>query len=266
MRKFTSLVLAAAMAFVAMDAVAAAPARAAATQEYVALGDSYASGVGAYPYDSASGACLRSPKSYPRLLVSALGGYTLKDVTCSGATIADVRGKQLSALSGKTALVSITVGGNDAQFSSVARGCLTESEWFCETATMYSSYYARNQMVGELAGLYSEIKRRAPRAKVVVLGYPRLVARTGSCGAISPSATKRANMNANADAVAEGTRTAAGRAGVTFVDMRPVLAGAEACSPKPFLHGVDLTRLTETFHPTGEGHAAYTLMLAAHRS
>ncbi|WP_182910367.1 SGNH/GDSL hydrolase family protein [Micromonospora endophytica] len=259
------MVLATAMAFVAMEAVVGAPARAAAPQEYVALGDSYASGVGAYPYDSASGACLRSPKSYPKLFTSAVSGYTLKDVTCSGATMADVRGKQLSALSGNTALVSITVGGNDAQFSSVATGCLTQSESYCETATMYSSYYARNQMVGELAGLYGEIKRRAPRAKVVVLGYPRLVAPTGSCGAISPSATKRAHMNGNADAVAEGTRAAASRAGVTFVDMRQVLAGYEACSPKPFIHGVNLTRLTETFHPTAEGHAAYTFLLAANR-
>ncbi|WP_433530909.1 SGNH/GDSL hydrolase family protein [Micromonospora sp. CA-263727] len=266
MRKFTSVVLTAAMAFVAMDAVVAAPARAAATQEYVALGDSYASGVGAYPYDSASGACLRSPKSYPRTLVSSLGGYTLKDVTCSGATIADVRSKQLSALSSNTALVSITVGGNDAQFSAVARACLTESEVYCKEATGYSSYYARNQMVGELAGLYGEIKRRAPRAKVVVLGYPRLVAPTGSCGAISPSTTKRANMNANADAVAEGTRAAASRAGVTFVDMRPVFAGYEACSARPFIHGVDLTRLTETFHPTADGHGAYAFVLSAHRS
>ncbi|MGW0504661.1 SGNH/GDSL hydrolase family protein [Micromonospora sp. NPDC003241] len=266
MRKFTSVVVAAAMAFIAMEAVVGAPARAAAPQEYVALGDSYASGVGAFPYDSASGACLRSPRSYPRLLASSVGGYTLKDVTCSGATMADVRSKQLSALSSNTALVSITVGGNDAQFSSVATGCLTESEWYCETATMYSSYYARNQMVGELAGLYGEIKRRAPKAKVVVLGYPRLVAPTGSCGAISPSAAKRTFMNGNADAVAEGTRAAASRAGVTFVDMRPVLAGYEACSPKPFIHGVNLTRLTETFHPNAEGHAAYTMLLAAYRS
>ncbi|GGM21132.1 SGNH/GDSL hydrolase family protein [Micromonospora yangpuensis] len=266
MRKLTSAVLAAAMTIVAMQTLASAPAQAAAAQEYVALGDSYASGVGAAPYDSASGACLRSPKSYPKVWASFHPAYSAKDVTCSGATIADVRSKQLSALSSRTTLVSITVGGNDAQFSPVATACLTESESYCEAATMYASYYARNQMVGELAGLYTDIKKRAPGAKVVVLGYPRLLAPTGSCGAISPSAAKRAYMNANADAVAEGTRAAASRAGVTFVDMRPVFAGHEACSAKPAINGVNLARLTETFHPNATGYEYYVYLLAANRT
>ncbi|MDI5942160.1 hypothetical protein QLR68_29330, partial [Micromonospora sp. DH15] len=50
---------------VAQAAQAAKPARAAAAINYVALGDSYSSGVGAGPYDLST--CLRSDKSYAPL-------------------------------------------------------------------------------------------------------------------------------------------------------------------------------------------------------
>src|SRR5690349_19303808 len=116
MRKLTSGILAAVMAFAGMEVAAGSPAEAATEAEYVALGDSYASGVGAAPYDASSGACLRSPNNYPHLWAAGHPKYALKDVTCSGATIADVRDSQLPALSATTSLVTVTVGGNDAQF------------------------------------------------------------------------------------------------------------------------------------------------------
>lgn len=149
MRRLKSIVVSAVMAFAGIAAMASA--QAATGPEYVALGDSYASGVGAGTYDSASGDCKRSPLDYPHQWAAANPEYTLKDVTCSGATIADVRNNQLSALSSTTNFVTLTVGGNDAQFATVAKACLTESDSYCKTATSWMSYYARNQLVTELA-------------------------------------------------------------------------------------------------------------------
>lgn len=52
-------------------ASAAASAQLSTATGYVALGDSYSSGVGAGSYDSASGSCKRSAKSYPALWAAA---------------------------------------------------------------------------------------------------------------------------------------------------------------------------------------------------
>lgn len=254
MRKLTSGILAAVMAFAGMEVAVSAPAEAATTAQYVALGDSYASGVGSAPYDASSGSCLRSPNSYPRLWAASHPSYELKDATCSGATIADIRNNQLSALSASTNLITITVGGNDAQFAPVVQACLTESDSYCQTATLWMSYYATHQMVTELAQLYTDIKARSPKALVFVFGYPRVLASTGSCGAIDLSAAKRTSMNALADALAEGTKAAAVSASVYFIDMRKQFTGHEACGSDAWINGVDLSHLTEIFHPNTAGY------------
>ena len=59
--------------------------------------------------------------------------------------------------------------------------------------------------MAELAALYTEIKVRAPRALVLVLGYPRTVAPTGTCTVTDLSSDKRTAVNGLADALAEGT-------------------------------------------------------------
>lgn len=255
MRRLTSAIVAGFMAFAGLGAAASAPAQADTKAEYVALGDSYASGVGAAPYDASSGDCKRSPNSYPRLWAAAHPTYALKDVTCSGATIADVRNNQLSALSEKTSLVTLTVGGNDAQFASVVQACLTQSDSYCATATNWMSHYARNQLVTELAGLYKDIKTRAPKALILVLGYPRtLESSTTSCGAIDLSPAKRTAMNGMADALAEGTRAATVKEPAYFIDMRNQFNGHGACGADPWINGVDLSRPAEIFHPNAAGY------------
>ncbi|GAA1623976.1 SGNH/GDSL hydrolase family protein [Actinoplanes couchii] len=256
MRKLLSMGVAAAFTVAAL-ALTGSPAQAAAPAgEYVALGDSYASGVGADPYDASSGVCLRSPKSYPRRLAARETGLTLKDVTCSGATIAEVRRTQLSALSANTRLVTLTVGGNDAQFTTVIRGCLTENDAYCRDLNTYVSYYARHQLVDELAALHTEVKTRAPKARIVVLGYPRLVEMTGSCGALDLNTARRTWLNGTADALAEGTSAAAQRADVEYMDTRFLFAwGAHgACGKDPWINGVNPSKVTETFHPNATGY------------
>ncbi|MGI5456431.1 SGNH/GDSL hydrolase family protein [Streptomyces sp. CA-249302] len=258
MRKLTSAVVSAVLAFAGMTALASAPAQAATDAEYVALGDSYASGVGAGTYDAASGDCKRSPLNYPHQWAAAHPNYALKDVSCSGATIADVRDNQLSALSSSTNLVTLTVGGNDAQFSSVVQGCLTQSDSYCQTATLWMSYYARNQLVDSLASLYTDIRARAPHALILVFGYPQVLSSTGTCPVIDLSAAKRTYMNGFADALAEGSKAAAIKASVYFVDMRNQFAGHGACGSSSWFN--DLNNAASLFHPNLSG---YTLGYAA---
>jgi len=252
MRKLKTVALGAVLAFAGIAGTASAPAQASTQAEYVALGDSYASGVGAGTYDSAGGDCKRSPLNYPHQWAAANPEYSLKDVTCSGATIADIRNNQLSALSSTTNFVTITVGGNDAQFSSVVQACLTQSDSYCKTATDWMSYYARNQLVDELAGLYKDIKTRSPKALILVLGYPQTLSSTGTCPVIDLDATKRTAMNGLADALAEGTRAAATKASVYFLDMRSTFKDHGACGSDPWIN--DLTNASAVFHPNAAGY------------
>ena len=123
------------------DSVAAAPVAAVNTAvvrtaavHYVALGDSYSSGVGAGSYISASGNCERSTDAYPEQWAGSHSPASFVSVACSGATTADVLSSQVSALSTSTTLVSITIGGNDAGFSSVMETCVLESTSSCLNA------------------------------------------------------------------------------------------------------------------------------------
>ena len=88
---------------------------------YVALGDSYSAGP-LIPTTDLAGGCARSDHNYPSLVAKGLGVRTLVDVTCSGATTADVTHVQRTfgdarippqgrMLTPDTDLVTIGIGG-----------------------------------------------------------------------------------------------------------------------------------------------------------
>src|SRR5687768_916455 len=77
---------------------------------YVALGDSYAAGQGAAPYDNA---CLQSDQSYPEQLDAVKHVKLIADASCSGATTADVPGQLAVIKKNKDVdLITLTVGAN----------------------------------------------------------------------------------------------------------------------------------------------------------
>ena len=119
-----AVVVSTASAGLVTAAAAASAAGAVAPVNYVALGDSYSSGVGAGDYISSSRSCQRSTEAYPQHWADANSPASFVSVACPGATTADVLASQVSALSASTTLVSITIGGNDAGFSSVMETCV----------------------------------------------------------------------------------------------------------------------------------------------
>ena len=140
--------------------------------EYVALGDSYAAGLGAGP-TYFNGACLQSPKGYPTLLDSAKRIDLETNATCSGATTSTMA-DQLSALNRDTRLVTITVGGNDLGVSHVASVCTAPGmDAACRKAIQQAGQLL--PMLGrDLTTLYANVAKAAPRARIVVTGYPHL--------------------------------------------------------------------------------------------
>ena len=118
-----------------LTAVSVLPAAGAASSvSYVALGDSYSSGLGAGSYISSSGSCDRSTNAYPEQWAAANSPASFVSAACAGATTSDVIGSQVTALSAATTLVSITIGGNDAGFSGVMQTCVLKSTSSCLNA------------------------------------------------------------------------------------------------------------------------------------
>ena len=101
---------------------ASAPAPVTADSSYVALGDSYTAGPGVPDRTGTPAGCDRSDRNYPSLVARELGigSADFRDMSCSGATIADLSAAQstddgdnpaqLSALSGTTRLVTLGIG------------------------------------------------------------------------------------------------------------------------------------------------------------
>lgn len=227
------------------------------TVNYVALGDSYSAGVGTGIYDPASGDCARSPLSYPPLWAAEHRPASFRFVACSGATTGDVRGNQITALDPGTDLVTITIGGNDAGFADVLRTCtVAATDSMCLAAVDTAEQFARTQLPGRLAQAYTAIRGAAPRAQVIVLGYPRLFELTPGCtDPLAPNLTRRAKLNEGADVI-DGVidKAVAGQRGFAFVDVRDEFASHGVCSPDPWINGPSVPTFVGPYHPTQRGY------------
>jgi lysophospholipase L1-like esterase len=231
-----------------------APAADAATTRYVALGDSYASGVGSGSYISASGNCLRSTLAYSQLWANAHAPSSYASVACSGAKTTDVTANQLSALGSTTTLVSITIGGNDVGFSSVLEDCVLYSTTTCVNDVNAAENTARTQLPAWLDTAYNGIRAHAPNARVVVVDYPRFYHDVWYC--VGLSSTDRNKINEGADVLDGVIQAAASRHGFAFADVRAAFAnGHEICDGNSWLHSVDWNNLTQSYHPTAAGQS-----------
>jgi lysophospholipase L1-like esterase len=220
---------------------------------YVALGDSYASGLGAGSYSD--GSCDQSANAFEVLWVNAHHPASFVNATCSGATTQDVIASQLSGLNGSTTLVSIVIGGNDVGFASTMITCVLEDTSACVSAIAQDESEMQTQLPGEMDSVLSDIAADAPSAHVVVLDYPELYDLSKSASCIGLSTTDRTDLNQAADELDGQIQAAAARHGDTFGDVRPTFAGHEICDSSSWLHSVDWFNLGDSYHPTASGQS-----------
>ncbi len=231
----------------------------AATVSYVALGDSYSSGIGA---GNASGSCGRSPHAYPQLWATAARVTSFTFAACAGATTTDVLKSQLASLSGSTTLVSLTIGGNDVGFSSVMQTCIFGSTSSCESAVAAGEKVAQTTLPGRLDAVLAGIRARAPGARVVVLDYPDFYDTSASfCLGLSGADHQALDTGINdLDGVIQA---AAASYGDTFADVRARFAHHELCDGAGWLNSVALP-VGDSYHPTAAGQrGGYLPVLAA---
>lgn len=156
--------------------------------EYVALGDSYASGEGNPPFVAGTdiqgvNECHRSEAAYPYLVAKELGAH-LVHVACSRMAPAGLfydqwnEGEpQLDHLNERTRLVTITIGGNQIDLAGTLKTCFVST---CGPDTpIYQenmATFAGDDFRNLLEKIDREILKRAPNAqKVLVVGYPKVI-------------------------------------------------------------------------------------------
>lgn len=253
-RGLLAAALAAAVAAVPATAgPAAAGSRAAPPVSYAALGDSYSAGVGTGRSDDAGSPCRRSSLAYPRLWAQAHPGDPARFLACSGARISAVRKKQVPQIPPDAGLVTVTMGGNDTGFASVVTLCtVTRHDRLCRLSVDVAKGVALTEVPVELALTLRAVHRRAPHARVVVLGYPRLF-ELGPCRAGIPSESRRKAINDGADLLDRTLAKTARMLDATFVDVRSRFAGHGVCAPadRAWINGPD--RGADSYHPTATG-------------
>lgn len=283
---------------------------------YVALGDSFASGEGAGDYregtnydrrddwdprnwgDDDRNRCRRSTNAYAERVFRGnafQGGLTM--VSCSGARLGaevdpgtdddtdggaiydpnpDHTGEdaQIDFLDGDTSLVTMSIGGNDLGFGPVIRDCMINGQRGVPiVATCQGTWDADldrriEELRPQLVALYADLRGRAPHARIIIMGYPRLFHEPPSEPLSNLLfADDQVWMNGKADALNAMLREAAREAGVEFIDPTDAFIGHGVGSDDPWINDMDWggpgISLFDpgSFHPNASGHEAMADLL-----
>jgi lysophospholipase L1-like esterase len=251
----------------------------AAPQHYVALGDSYAAGPLIPVQRTDPPGCNRSTNNYPALLAKELHIAHYTDVTCSGAktdnmttaqnVLLGVNPPQFDALRPDTDLVTLTISGNDVGFTEIIFTCgragLTDPSGNpCERqATSQSNRGGQDFYAQRIAGVAPKVGRvlesiheRSPRAKVLLVGYLRILPPSGGCYPIFPIARGDVPYLDGLERQLTDVLTAeANDHDAVFVDSYANSLGHDACQPPgtKWVEGTVPTSPAAPVHPNAHG-------------
>ncbi|MCX5122797.1 SGNH/GDSL hydrolase family protein [Streptomyces sp. NBC_00347] len=206
-----ALTTAAAAAAVFASALAPQASAPAGPLSYVALGDSYSAASFVRPWNTDG--CGRSEQDYPHQAARRLK-VKLTDVTCSAAEVragllgpqSELKGPpsvpppggwaakpaQIKAVTAAADLVTVGAGGNSVGFAEIVEACVKRGMASFGTGSPCTDHYARGRgaagldarftaLEADFAALLKEIRTRAPRAGVAVVGYPAVVDSSAGC-------------------------------------------------------------------------------------
>jgi lysophospholipase L1-like esterase len=285
-RRSYPVVAAAAGIFAAGLTLVAGAGATAAGATYVALGDSYTSGPKIPTQSSAAGGCDRSNHDFPSDVAAALK-LTLTDVSCSGATTANILNTtqvvspgpnnppQLTAVGAGTQLVSLQIGGDNLGFTSIIENCIALTPWGpTKVGANCRNYYdpgGKNSLATEVTALaqpvatiLADIHTVAPSAKVFVVGYPDILPQNGACWPSMPFETADAEyLNSIEQDLNSMLQQTAAANGATYVDTYTPSESHNACTAEstrwvePIIPG----SAADPVHPNANGEAAMASQL-----
>ncbi|WP_082114865.1 SGNH/GDSL hydrolase family protein [Lentzea aerocolonigenes] len=253
----------------------------------VLLGDSYASGTGAGAYqDGTAGNCWRSNNSYGEQVAARLRAQgrlrSLTNVTCSGAATADLsrpfkdRPAQLDSLRRDTDVVLLSIGTNDIDYADYGGTCIQAD---CAGAPTEAILAKLPAMGRNVSALLTEIRKRSPYARVILVGYGRQVSTSDNppgatldpvCGDGILTAAERREGNKVADGLDATLRSTAAHKGVVFASPFAYpdrFDGHALCEAgTPYLRGFDALAPGQegpeaVFHPNQQGQAALATLV-----
>ena len=214
---------------------------------YVGMGDSYSAASGVQPPDpEASPDCLRSILNYPHLIAEAIGAE-LTDVTCGAADTTDFFEPQyddvppqLDALSKRTLLVTMTIGGNDdSVFIDTITSCGTAGVSSAGQGSPCKDQYGRSfanrireKTFPALVKALKAVHHHAPRARVAILGYPWIMPESVGCFSKMPVAEGDVPYVRHIQWVLNhSVRKAARRTDTRYINFNRASEGHDACQP-----------------------------------
>jgi lysophospholipase L1-like esterase len=188
-----------------LTTTAAAASAEARFHHYVALGDSYTSGPFIPTQRLDPLGCGRSTANYPSVLADKLDVAKFTDVSCAGADTTNMtrpqgvpfngtNPPQLGALRVDTDLVTLGIGGNDyGVFGSLTSTCpgLRASDPTgspCEEHFGDAITKAIDNTGPRVEAVLAAIHERSPKARIPVIGYPRIAPDRGYCPDVLPFA------------------------------------------------------------------------------
>lgn len=272
----------------ALIAVSTAPAHAADEVEfehYVALGDSYTAGPLIPAQLPGPLGCFRSSANYPAFLATYFRVRTFTDVSCSaartehlfesqtgilpGSLPENTNAPQLLALTPETDLVTLGIGGNDfGLFGEMIDQCADLAaerpdayapcrEHFTVRGVDTKLRDAR-AIQGNVDQALAAIKKRAPRATVVVVNYLHILPETGTCANVPFAAGDYRWGTRVHQALNTSLRKAARKHRAEYVDMYAASVGHDACAAprEQWVNGATIRPRAFNYHPFRSGMAA----------
>ena len=246
--------------------------------DYVAMGDSYAAGTGTLGDDDDPPG-QRTEDAYGPEIAEARS-YDVEHVAVGGATTENVLNgqdgepPQVDALDASTDVVTLSIGGNDANFGDVVAACgdPRNNDDDCLDSVDEARGIIEDELPGRLDEVYTEISTRAPEAEVIVVGYPRIWNSdtdddSDDRAGFTPAEIDELNETADILAVTIGDQARA--YDFEYVDPRTTFDGHGVGSDEEYLNGLDVdTDLSwstspvsvsvhpNSFHPNEAGYDA----------
>ncbi|MGI9027247.1 MAG: SGNH/GDSL hydrolase family protein [Candidatus Saccharimonadales bacterium] len=237
--------------------------------EYLALGDSFASGEGAFNYRLGTdvrepqNTCHLSNFSYPYLLARRTGRNSAQSVACSGAKMRDVTNYNYTDLlaqskgkadpshdetilnnylpgyrpqvnfvdRNKPDIVTVSISGNDIGFSKIILACLAPDTCYSSPQERLDLVHTINTTYDRLVTTFESIKYGAStQARIYALGYPFLADPDGNC-AVNVRLNKAEIQFANqvVSYLNSVIQQAAAKAGVSYINLEHALNGYRLC-------------------------------------
>ena len=245
------------------------------TGRYVALGDSYTSSPKTGKQAGEPAGCARSDNNYPHLVAAEINPAEFADVSCSGAVTASITGSQktnngtnppqLNAVNEATTLVTLGIGGNDVGFIGFAGDCVAGSPNAGPCKEKFTSG-GKDQLAAKIdatgkkvADLLKKIRGKAPKAQLVVVGYPTVLPDGDGCWPALPVGAP--DVNYLRDALADLNNTLSETAknnGAGFADTAAPTKGHDVCTNPDtrWVEGLVATSPGIGLHPNAKGQQA----------